>query len=99
MNKRKSADSMEQLYKRIMKNLAAEGWSSPTVMASRGGFAASPAQIRERCEFLRFAELVYSEWDGAYGLTTWGELYLEGEIDAEHQPVPTIGAVEQAYRV
>ena len=89
MPQRKSADWMEQLDERIMENLSAEGWSSPTVMASRRGFAATPARIRERCEFLRFAGLVYSEWDGAYELTTWGELYLEGEIDAEHQPRPS----------
>jgi len=49
--------------------------------------------IRERCHLLTDANLIEPIHSEMYELTTWGRLYLEGEIDARHQPRPRPGRV------
>jgi len=62
-------------------------------MASRDEFRhldASQRRIRERCRVLTSAELVAPIHEEMYELTTWGALYLDGELDAQHlRPCPS----------
>lgn len=84
---------MEQLDDRILEHLNEESWSSVSVMASRPEFRASKARIRERCQMLASAGLIAPIHHEMYEITTWGMLYLEGEIDAAHQPLPSARAL------
>lgn len=86
---------MCSLDDRILEHLNEESWSSPSVMASRPGFRASPSRIGERCRVLADAELVAFVYDDAVEITSWGQLYLSGKIDAQHQPTPTKRALVQ----
>ena len=80
---------MQQLDERILEHLAEESWSSPSVMASRPEFRwASEARLRERCKMLGYAEFIAPIAGEMVEITTWGQLYLAGELDAEHQPRP-----------
>jgi len=51
-------------------------------------FTASEERIEERCQELRDADLLAPIYRGApmYELTTLGDLYLAGELDAESLP-------------
>ncbi|MFH5798557.1 hypothetical protein [Haladaptatus sp. CMAA 1911] len=86
---RKSALWMEQLDDRILEHLSEESWSSPSVMESMPEFRASKDRINERCRVLADAELVAIVVGDMVEITQWGMLYLDGGIDAEHQPCPT----------
>lgn len=81
---------MHQLDERILEYLNREGWATPSIMVREEGLRASRARIRERCRALRHAGLVAPFADGCYELTTWGQLYLTGDLDAAHQPRPTV---------
>ena len=80
---------MIQLDDRILEFICEEGWSSPEIMAARPEFQASAAIINERCLWLASAGLIAPISGDLYELTTWGRVYLKGEIDAGHQPRPT----------
>lgn len=54
---------------------------------------ASENRIRERCRLLADADLIAPIHSEMYELTTWGRLYLDGEVDARHQPRPRPSAV------
>lgn len=90
---RKTGTWMRQLDERILEHLREEGWSSPGIMRSRQNFqclGTSEGAIAERCRVLTSAELVAPIHGNMYELTTWGRLYLEGELDAEHlRPCPS----------
>jgi hypothetical protein len=84
---------MEQVDERILEFLDSVGWASPRIMAKERGFESGEGRIRERCERLLYAGLVSRMHSDMYEITRWGVLYLEGEIDAEHQPKPTVDRV------
>jgi len=84
---------MEQLDERILEHLREEDWSTPSVMASCPEFGASQGRIDERCRMLAYAGFVYAFHADMYELTTWGRLYLDGELDAHHQPTPSVDRV------
>jgi len=56
-------------------------------------FTASEDRIEERCEELLDAGLLAPIYRGAsmYELTTLGDLYLAGELDADSLPRRTVG--------
>lgn len=80
---------MQQLDDRLLELLREEGWSSPSIAASRPSLHASRARCRERFRWLTYAGLAAPFADDCYELTTWGQLYLEGDLDAAHQPRPS----------
>jgi hypothetical protein len=84
---------MQQLDERILEHVKEDGWSSPSIMRSRPEFrrfAASEARIRERCRVLTSAELIAPISGEMFELTTWGKLYLSGDLDAQHlRPCPS----------
>lgn len=79
---------MQQLDDRILEHLNEEPWSSPSVMESLPRLRGSKRRIRERCEVLASAGLIAPVHGEMYEITTWGMRYLEGKIDARHQPRP-----------
>ncbi|ACV47817.1 MULTISPECIES: hypothetical protein [Halomicrobium] len=93
MNERKSAHWMKQLDERILEYIDRDGMATPRMMARDRAFTASPSHIWERCQmlyYIRFVEPIYSDM---YDLTTDGMLYLQGKIDADHRPKPTVERV------
>lgn len=93
---RKTATWMRQLDERILEHLDESGWSTPSMMAQHPRFEdllASRGHIRERCQMLADAGLVGKEHQDIYEITRWGQLYLEGEVDAQNQPTPRPGRV------
>lgn len=81
---------MTQLDDRILEYLARHRWASPCVLASEASFRASEGRLRERCQMLKYAGLIHPLHDDMYELTTWGVRYLAGDLDADHQPWPTV---------
>jgi hypothetical protein len=86
---RRTARWMQQLDERILEYLARDGWATPAIISREVGLEASKARIRERLRALRYAGFVAPFAGDCYELTTWGQLYLEGDLDAAHQPRPT----------
>jgi hypothetical protein len=90
---RKTGTWMQQLDERILEHLREEGWSSPRIMRSRQDFqclGTSEGTIAERCRVLASAEFVAPIHGEMYELTTWGRLYLDGDLDAQHlRPCPS----------
>jgi DNA-binding FadR family transcriptional regulator len=95
MDVRKQAAWMRKLDDRILEHLDRD-WSTPSLMAQHPCFEdmnVSRGQIRERCQMLADAGLVDRQHDDIYEITTWGQLYLRGEVDAQNQPRPRPGRV------
>lgn len=80
---------MEQLDEQILEYMAEHGWASPSVLANERSIVASEGRIRERCEWLVYAELAAPVTENTYEITTDGIQYLRGELDASHKPTPT----------
>ncbi len=80
---------MNLLDDRILEHLNENSWSSPGVIASKPDFRVSESRIKERCEMLVWSGLVAPIHQDIYEITIWGMRYLEGEIDAAHQPRPS----------
>lgn len=90
---RTSAKWMIQLDDRILENIASEGWSTPSIMAKARGFTAPEGVIRDRCKRLHYAGLAAPIHGRMYELTGEGQRYLDGDLDARHQPYPKASAV------
>jgi len=86
---------MEQIDERILEFLCDDGWATPSLLAREAGIEAGEGRISDRCERLVYAGFVAPVHGDMYEITRWGQLYLKGEVDAEHQPTPT---VERALR-
>lgn len=84
---RHSARWMIKEDDRILECLDEEGWASPEQLASE--LEISPAHACDRLDMLRYAGLVDRVWSDVFELTKWGRLYLDGDLDARHQPTPT----------
>lgn len=87
---------MRTLDERILEHLHEAGESNPMLMAEHPRFEemeVSSGQIRERCIQLADAGLVWMSGKGWFDVTTWGQQYLDGEVDARHQPRPRPGRV------
>lgn len=78
---------------RILEHLSHEGWASPEHIASEPSIDISEGHIRERLLFLWYAGLVWQVWADAFEITSEGQMYLRGQLDASHQPEPTVGRV------
>ncbi|SEW10474.1 hypothetical protein [Halobacterium jilantaiense] len=93
---RKQAAWMRALDERILEHLHEAGESNPVLMEDNPQFdemGVSRGQIRERCIQLADAGLIATTGKNWFDVTTWGQQYLDGEIDARHQPRPRPGRV------
>lgn len=73
--------------------LQAEGLCSPEFISRELSADASARRVRERCRVLSHAGMVAPISDDAdadhFEITVWGELYLEGKVNAElMRPMP-----------
>ncbi len=78
------------LDERILEHLEEDSWSTPRFMSKKFRFNASQGRVEERCRKLTQAGLIapiYEETN-LYAITGEGRQYLEGELDAAHQPLP-----------
>lgn len=89
---RKTATWMRWVDERLLEHLDEHGWSTPSMISSHPefkGFDASRGQIRERLQMLADPGLMGRGHEDIYEIATWGQQYLQGELDAENQPKPT----------
>lgn len=88
---RKPARWMCTLDERIVEHLAEESWSTSRYMAQLFRFNASRSRIEERCQILAYAGMIAPLYDDCnmYEITTEGQQYLGGELDAEELPYPS----------
>jgi len=92
---RQTAPWMKREDERILEYLDREGWATPEHL-SRQVFTdehVSPDHVRERLQMLRYAGFVEEVWGDAYEITLEGMRYLEGDLDANHQPTPDVRRV------
>jgi predicted transcriptional regulator len=78
------------LSERILEILQTEGASSPEFISNTLQMNASRRRVREQCRMLADAELLEpmtDDWE-MFELTEEGMRYLDGDLDARHQPTP-----------
>lgn len=92
MTKRDPARWMCTLDERILERLADRPWSTPRSLSNRLKFNASQRRILERLRMLAQAGLVAPIYEGSdmYVITSEGEEYLAGALDAGYLPEPSI---------
>jgi hypothetical protein len=90
---RKNAYWMKQQDDRILEYIDAEGFSSPSLIATEDSIDISEGHIEERLLMLWYAGFVAQLWSDTYELTSEGRRYLDGDLDASHQPTPTVERV------
>ncbi len=81
---------MVTLDERILEHLEEDSWSTPRYMSKVFKFNASRGRVEERCKKLTQAGLITPIYERAnlYAITSEGQQYLRGELDAEHLPKP-----------
>lgn len=92
---RHPADWMCVLDERILEHLEREGWSTARIIERATTMSASQRRVRERLRMLTYAGLAAPIFEESkmYEVTREGQLYLAGDLDAEHQPRPHPRAV------
>jgi len=88
---RRDAGWMQLLDDRILEYLAETSRASPAAIVADPYVRASRRRVARRCRVLSEAGLIapVAPRSRVYQVTTWGRRYLEGEIDARHQPRPS----------
>jgi Mn-dependent DtxR family transcriptional regulator len=94
---RQNAHWMKREDERILEFLDAYGLASPSLIADEVFKKVSAGHVRERLELLRYAGLVALSGYNSYELTKDGKRYLRGELNANHQPTPTVEKVLKGY--
>ena len=90
---RQSAEWMRREDERILEYLEENGLSSSRLISNEAFEKVSPGHVAERLERLRYARLVSRTGLTSYELTREGRWYLDGDLDAAHQPTPTTSRV------
>jgi len=79
---------------RILEFLNEEGMATPRLLSREVFNSVSPGHVEERLAMLRYAGLVFCVGVDSYELTSAGGRYLSGELDATHQPTPSISRIK-----
>lgn len=90
---RRSATWMTIVDERILEHIDQEGWASPELIANGESVDVSAGFVEERLQFLEYAGMVYRFARDMWELTSTGQRYLDGDLDARHQPTPTVDRV------
>jgi len=90
---RKTASWMKREDERILEYLEEEEWVEPEMISRNAFTKVSTAHVCERLEMLRYAGLADTMGLASYELTGDGHRYLDGELDAENLPRPTVDRV------
>ena len=94
---RKTAIWMTREDDRILEFLEVYGLASPSLIADEAFKKVSAGHVQERLEFLRCAGLADLSGLESYELTEAGKRYLQGELNANHQPTPTVDRVLKGH--
>ena len=91
---RQSARWMQREDDRILEFLREEGLATHRLISREVFESISPGTVAERLSMLEYAGLVCCGpgWE-SYELTEEGQMYLDGDLDARHQPTPTVDRV------
>jgi len=81
---------MKREDERILEFLDEEGLAGPSLIANEVFRKVCSGHVRERLYMLQYAGLVAETGYKSYELTEEGERYLEGNLNANHQPRPTM---------
>lgn len=95
MSERQQAEWMCNLDERILEHLKSEGWATARHIERTFSMNASEGRSSERFRMLTEAGLVgplFAE-SKMYELTSEGQRYLDGDLDAEHLKRPNPHAV------
>jgi hypothetical protein len=79
---------MRKLDERILEHLDESGEPKPFLMQDHPRFkemGVSCGYIRDRCRVLADANLLTRDELSWFDITTWGQLYLSGEVAAQNQ--------------
>jgi len=87
---RMSAYWMNQEDERILECLEEHGLVSARFISTTAFEKVSAGHVAERLEMLKYAGLVTRTGLTSYELTQAGRRYLDGDLDASHQPTPTV---------
>ena len=90
---RRNAHWMKQQDDRILEYLDREGWATPAHIASEASIDISKGHVEERLLMLWYAGFIAPIWSDAYEITTVGMMYLDGDLDAQNQPTPSVDRV------
>lgn len=80
------------LDERILECLSDDPWSTPRHMSRAVNLTASRGRVEERCLMLSQVGLVAPIFEDSnmYEITHEGQEYLEGELDVENRPRPSL---------
>ncbi|SES70834.1 hypothetical protein SAMN04488694_101187 [Natrinema hispanicum] len=80
------------LDERILEHLSEDPWSTPEHMSRVIKLTASRGRVEERCLMLSEVGLIIPIFEDSdmYEITCEGEEYLDGKLDPENRPSPTI---------
>jgi len=90
---RQSARWMKREDDRILEFLRENGLSSHHLISREVFESVSPSHVAERLAILKYAGLVFRGGWESYELTREGQMYLDGNLDARNQPMPTVDRV------
>lgn len=95
MSPRKTAAWQQLLDDRVLEYVAEHGWATPGILVRCADVHASEARVRERCAMLHYAGLLAVVHGETYELTSLGQRYLDGDLDAAHLPRPTAARIRR----
>jgi len=95
---RYSGDWMVLADDRILEYIRENGSGRPKAMVDSGYVRYTRSYASQRCKKLVKHGLLNDLGNGVYTITERGERYLDGEIDAEHRPRPTVDRVLRGRR-
>lgn len=80
------------LDKRILERLLEGPWSTLLHMSRAVNLTASRGRVKERCQMLTQVGLVTPIFEDSnmYEITGEGQEYLDGDLDVESRPAPSI---------
>ena len=90
---RQCADWMKREDERVLEYLDENGLCSARLISREVFQNVSVAHVAERLEMCRYAGLVSRTGLKSYELTDAGQRYLRGDLDASHQPTPSVEGV------
>ena len=90
---RQPAVWMTREDERILECLASDAIATPHLISCEVFKKVSEGHVRERLQMLQYAGLVACDCMDPWELTRRGERYLAGELNATHQPRPTVERV------
>jgi repressor of nif and glnA expression len=93
MTDRDSAQWMKREDERILEYLDESGLCSARLISNEVFEMVSAGHVSERLGMLKYAGLVDRTGLMSYELTEAGQRYLSGDLDAAHQPTPTVERV------